>query len=307
MRTSGLGLLTLAWTTPLLISSDHPLGHHIETTASSSHSDTHSEGPASFPPDSQDSSLPLTVLRQLVSVERGSLPIILSVPHGGTLPIPRATERQGRGLSDFQTVRDAWTIELATACAAELERTLRGKPWLIVAGFDRKFLDVNRPAERAYESESAQVVYEYYHRSVALACQQVRQRWQSGLLLDIHGQGEYPDAICRGTLNGRTVQLLLDRHGWAALVGKRGLFGYLQRQGYKILPDCLADVKTREVPNYQGGYIVATYGSHTRHGIDAIQVEIGLRLREQGRWRETARDLATALAVYADEFLLPSR
>ena len=121
-------------------------------------------------PDSGDSSLPLETLRELVTVERGTLPIILSVPHGGTLPIPHDTERQGRGFSDFQTVRDAWTAELAAACIMELERQLRGKPWLILARFDRKFLDVNRPAERAYESRSAKAVYEYYHRSVAAAC-----------------------------------------------------------------------------------------------------------------------------------------
>lgn len=299
MRPAIISTLALALMVPPLISRGNTPFHDL----SSSMDSAPSSASAHSPPDPGEPSLPPETLRELVRVERGTVPIILSVPHGGTLPIPHAAERRGRGFSDFQTVRDAWTAELAVACIAEMERQLRGKPWLILARFDRKFLDVNRSAERAYESHSAKAVYEYYHRSVVTACQQVRQRWRCGLLLDIHGQGEYPEAICRGTLNGRTVQRLLDRHGWAALVGKHGLFGYLQRQGYKILPDCLADVKTREIPNYQGGYIVATYGSHTDYGIDAIQVEIGLRLREQGRWRQTARDLATAIALYVEEFL----
>jgi len=301
VRIAGIRALTLALMVPPLISRGDAPFHNLV----SSENRVPSTAFAHFQPDPAEPPLPPETLRELVTVEHGTLPIILSVPHGGTLPIPQAVERQGRGLSDFQTVRDAWTAELAAACVIELERQLRGKPWLILARFDRKFLDVNRPAERAYESRSAKVVYEYYHRSVAAACQQVRRRWHCGLLLDIHGQGEYPEAICRGTLNGRTVRRLLDCHGWAALVGKHGLFGYLQRQGYKILPDCLADVKTREISNYQGGYIVATYGSHTDYGIDAIQVEIGLRLREQGRWRQTARDLATAIALYTEEFLSP--
>jgi len=302
VRLAGIYALILALTVPPLLSRGNAPSHKFVSSGDRvpSGNSAHSQ------PDSVDSPLPAETLRELVTVERGTLPIILSVPHGGTLPIPHAAERQGRGFSDFQTVRDAWTAELAAACITELEGQLRGKPWLILARFDRKFLDVNRPAERAYESPSAKAVYEYYHRSVAAACQQVRQRWHCGLLLDIHGQGEYPEAICRGTLNGRTVRRLLDCHGWAALVGKHGLFGYLQRQGYKILPDCLADVKTREIPNYRGGYIVATYGSHTDHGIDAVQVEIGLRLREQGRWRQTARDLATAIALYVEEFLSSS-
>lgn len=241
-------------------------------------------------------------LERLVTVERGTLPIVLSVPHGGHEAIPGAAERRGVGLSDFQTVRDTWTIELATACANELQRAMRAKPYMVLARFDRKYVDVNRPPQRAYEGEAGCVVYEHYHRALEEACQQVRRKWGGGLLLDLHGQGEYPDAICRGTLNGRSVRLLLDRHGWAALTGKRGVFGYLQRLGYKVLPDCLGDPTVREVPAYQGGYIVAAHGSHTDNGLDAVQVEIGLRLRQKGRWQETARDLAAALSVWVEEY-----
>ncbi|MCS7022958.1 MAG: N-formylglutamate amidohydrolase [Gemmataceae bacterium] len=252
---------------------------------------------------------PLTpaVLQRLVTVEPGTLPVVFSVPHGGSQVIPHTSPRRGLGLADFQTVRDGWTIELATACAAEMEGLLKGRPWLIIAQADRQYVDVNRPPERAYESPNAQAVYRRYHQSVAAACQQVRQRWGSGLLLDLHGQGEFPEAICRGTLNGQTVRLLLDRHGWAALTGKRGLLGYLQRQGYKTLPDCSATTQNREVPHYRGGYIVTTYGSHTDQGLDAVQLEIGIRLREQGRWKETARDLANAIALWLEEFLPTNR
>lgn len=294
--------VVLAAVFPLLFQGQYQLpspslpDQHQQRPISQSSSITNSQPMAHTPP------LTPQQLAELVTVEQGTVPLVLSVPHGGRALIPNATERRGRGLPDFQTVRDSWTIELATACIAELQRSNCGKPYLVLARFDRKYLDVNRPPEGAYECAAAQAVYDYYHQSLHVACRQICRRWGGGLLLDLHGQGEYPDAICRGTLNGRSVQLLLDRHGWAALVGKRGLFGYLQRLGYKVLPDCLGHPQAREVPAYQGGYIVAAHGSHNRDGLDAVQVEIGLRLRQDHRWQQTARDLAAALTVWLQEY-----
>ena len=87
----------------------------------------------------------------------------------------------------------------------ELEEQLDGKPWLVVARFDRKYVDANRSAEEGYESEKAKPTYDAYHSALAAACKAVKEKHGRGLLLDIHGQGEFKDAICRGTRNGKTV------------------------------------------------------------------------------------------------------
>jgi hypothetical protein len=52
-----------------------------------------------------------------------------------------------------------------------------------------------------------------------------------------------------------------------------------------------------------GGYIVQTYGSHRGRGIDAIQLEIGTKLRARANLERTATDLAEAIAVFAQEYL----
>lgn len=241
----------------------------------------------------------------LVLIQKGTLPIIVSAPHGGRKMLPDVPPRQGKGILNFQTILDSNTVELTEQFTAELEKQLDGKPWVVVAHFERKYLDVNRASEHGCESDRAKPYYDLYHASLQAACKAVKTRFGKGLLLDIHGQGEFPEAICRGTRNGKTVKLLQDRDGWAALTGKRSVLGRLQRMGYKVLPSCDADEKTREEPKYSGGHIVDTYGSHTGYGIDAIQLEFGsdLRAKQKNRYAETARDLATAVAVFHDEYL----
>ncbi len=241
----------------------------------------------------------------LVLIQKGTLPIIVSAPHGGRKKVPDVPERLGKGIANFQTVLDTNTAELAEQFAAELEKQLDGKPWVVVARFERKYLDANRPPERSYESDKAKPYYDLYHASLEAACKAVKVQFGRGLLLDIHGQGDFRDTICRGTRNGKTVTLLKDRDGWGALTGKRSVLGHLQRMGYKVLPSCDADEKTKEEPKYNGGHIVDTYGSHTGYAIDAIQLEFGSELREKqkDRYAETAKDLATAVAVFHDEYL----
>ena len=239
----------------------------------------------------------------LILIQKGTLPVIISAPHGGRMEVPEVPARAGKGLTNYQTVRDDHTAGLAGSLAAELEKQLKGKPWLVVARFDRKFIDANRPAEEAYESTKAKPIYDAYHAALAEACKAVKEKFGRGLLLDIHGQGEFKDAICRGTRNGKTVTLLLDREGRHSLIGRRSVLGHLQRNGYRVLPSCDADDEVKEVPKFSGGFVVDTYGSHTGYAIDAIMLEFGTTLREKDHRETTARDLATAVAVFHDEYL----
>jgi N-formylglutamate amidohydrolase len=241
----------------------------------------------------------------LVVLQKGTLPIIISAPHGGRKKVPDVPERLGVGITSFATVLDANTDLLAQKFSVELEKLLNGKPWLVIAKFERKYIDVNRPREGAYESEKAKPYYDAYHEPLEAACKAVKTKFGRGLLLDIHGQGEFKDSICRGTQNGKTVTLLKERDGWAAVTGKRSVLGHMQRSGYKVLPSCDAEEKTKEEPKFTGGHIVGTYGSHTGYAIDAIQLEFGtfLREKEKDKYATTAKDLADAVAAFYEEYL----
>jgi N-formylglutamate amidohydrolase len=240
---------------------------------------------------------------EFVFVQKGTLPIIISVPHGGRKKVPDVPERVGKGLTNFQTVRDENTAELAEKLITELEDLLKGKPWVVMARFERKYLDVNRSREEGYESDTAKPYYDAYHGALETACKTVRDKHKHGILLDIHGQGIHINAICRGTQNLKTVKMLKDREGMAAIRGKNSVLGRMERLGYKIMPASNDEDTAKEEPKFTGGYIVGTYGSHTPYAIDAIQVELGSSFRDKAKYATTAKDLADAIRVFYDAYL----
>lgn len=236
--------------------------------------------------------------RRLLTVWAGTLPIILSAPHGGRQAIPGVAARTGVGVAQFTTERDANTDELTERVAAKLEAKLSAKPFLVVAQFHRKYVDANRPIQGAFESAEAKPHYDAYHRVLREARDRVRREWGGGLLLDIHGQGAQSETIYRGTNNGKTVMSLTRRFGAEAVAGPKSILGWLARLGYQILPH-----QPHREDRYTGGYIVNTYGSHHGIGVDAIQLEIGSTLRARANLERMASDLADAIAVFAQEFL----
>jgi N-formylglutamate amidohydrolase len=162
-------------------------------------------------------------------------------------------------------------------------------------------VDVNRPAKDAYESEQAKVCYDAYHQAVRDACQDVKRKWGRGLLVDLHGQGARSDAVFAGNGYGRSVSALQKRFGEAAIRGPASIAGQLQERGYTvIIPERGASKEDRR---YTGGFIVQTYGSHRGTSIDAMQLELGTRLRSPDNLDRTAADLAEAIAKFATEYL----
>jgi N-formylglutamate amidohydrolase len=236
----------------------------------------------------------------LVTFGSGMLPIILSAPHGGREAIPGVAVRRGIGVAQFTTGRDYNTDELAERIAAKLQEGLGARPFLVIARFDRKFADANRPSDGAYESEEARPYYEAYHRALSEHCENVRKLWGVGLLLDIHGQSAETEAIFRGTDNSNSVSNLERRFGKTALSGAKSILGLLEKSGYKVIPSNSGGERERR---YAGGYTTRFYGSHRGTRIDAIQLEFGTRLRARASLEQTANDVAQAIVVFAREYL----
>ncbi len=234
---------------------------------------------------------------QAVTVEAGGLPIIIAAPHGGRLALPEIPARRGAGVAQFTTERDSNTAELAEMIAANLAADLGAPPFLVVARFERKFIDANRAENAAFETTAAKAYYEAYHGALRAAAAAVKERWGGGLLLDIHGQGAAADTIFRGTHNGRSVAALRQRFGAAAVIGPKSILGHMAALGYRIEP------AAGEERRYTGGYTTQTYGSHRGTAVDAIQLELGANLRRQANLERTAGDLARAIGIFAREYL----
>lgn len=241
-------------------------------------------------------------LSKYITTREGELPVIISAPHGGTVTIPGADERKGGAeIAQFTTVRDINTDLLALELADVLKKKMGKSPHVVVARFSRKYIDANRPASGAYESEKTRPIYDAYHQALASACKNVQSKWGSGLLLDIHGQSVQADAIFRGTLNGKSITLLTQRYGSSALTGKYGFQKRLEDKGYLFKPG--ADTSDKET-RFTGGYITQHYGSHTGYGIDAIQLEMGGKYTGRTHRAKTASDLADAIEHHLRNFVL---
>lgn len=240
-------------------------------------------------------------LDSLVTVQAGELPIILSAPHGGRLSVADVPERRGMGIAKFNSRSDSNTDEVTVQLADALEKKFGKRPYVVIARFHRKYVDANRRPSAAYESEDAAVVYEAYHQAIDRARRDLIKRWGRGLLLDVHGQASEPDAIIRGTRNGRTITHLVSRFGRESMIGKKSLFGQLATQNFRVIP--AVDSSAPEHKNYSGGHIVGTYGSGDGGTLDAIQLELGKELRSRDSLASTTSRIADATAKFAQQFL----
>ena len=146
-----------------------------------------------------------------VGRHRGTLPVVLACPHdgGAALPVP---ERTGSGLPPrchFTKSRDFQATAITTGIAQRLFE-LRGEaPYVVFAEFHRKYVDVNRSADCAYEAAAARPYYEEYHRTLRGFVDEVRaESGGRGLLFDIHGTAciaSDPADLYLATTAGRSV------------------------------------------------------------------------------------------------------
>jgi len=248
-----------------------------------------------------------------VLAQRGTLPIILTAPHGGREAIPGIGPRRldgpakgadGRTWGGVRGGADPHTDVIARQIAVEIERLTGKDPYLVVAKFERKYVDANRPPALALDDPKARPYYDHYHQTIRRFVDEIRANYPAGLLIDVHGQSKDPDVLMRGTINGRAVEELLRRAGVEAVTGKNGLFGQLEARGFRIFPGNDEPPRGRsEDAGFNGGYTLAIHGSHNRAGIDAMQLEIGARYRRKAVLDKTSRDTAAAIVAFYDAYL----
>jgi N-formylglutamate amidohydrolase len=250
---------------------------------------------------------------ELVHVQRGTLPILITAPHGGQAAIPGAARRNvkdpslraaSRNWGGAVDTRDGGTEELALAMAREIRRLTGQSPYVVAAKFHRRYADANRPVALALEGAAAKPYYEFYHQSIRAFVDEIRRGHPAGLLLDVHGQDKMPDALLRGTRSGRSILKLYRRAGAEGITGPHGLFGLLEAQGFKVFPANQEGVGAgREYAGLDGGYTVQRYGSDNADGIDAFLLEFGTVYRRADRVQRSAKDAARAVAGFYEAYL----
>ena len=213
---------------------------------------------------------------QFVSRHRGTLPVLICCPHGGTQSppgLPVRTSSTTPSGCDFSVSADLFTREVAAGVAQRLLELTGEAPSVVMADFHRKFLDANRSAACAFQDPNAQPLYDEYHGAVRSAVDDIRtENGGLGLLFDLHGTAGLPNDpadVYLGTDDGATIARLL-RVDAQAMTRRRSLRTFLEAAGYVVSPQPGAS----EAPSLNGGFTVRTYGSGSVNGLDAMQLEI---------------------------------
>jgi len=223
----------------------------------------------------------------LVETQVGDCPVVLSAPHGGTLPIPGSNLRTGKGKEKFVTVRDTGVDRLARLTAEAIEKKTGHKPWLCVAKFSRKYCDANRPEDQGAEDPAGLAVHREYHAFLHQAVDFARPK-PGAILVDIHAQGTDSLVAFRGTQNLKT---------WTDRASLDAFCSNLTKANWQVFP--APNTTEQEHSSYTGGTIVALYGRRSFSGIDAVQLEFGSHYLRKDQAQQTANELADAVIAHA--------
>lgn len=242
--------------------------------------------------------------RNFVKRHRGTLPVLLTAPHGGSVVPPGVLEREEtqtpRGC-DFVIRRDNQTLQITEAVAQRLLDLTGLSPYTVIACFRRRYADANRSAACAFTDPAAQPLYEEYHRRVArYAAEILGENQGRGFLFDIHGTQEIaadPADVYLGTAGGASLPPGFDRRNLFMQHGLHGLIKAVRHpageggQGpafrYRVSP---SNAAAAETPAVSGGFTIRCYGAT----IPAVQIEIA----------DTIRDDAEKRALFVDDLAL---
>ena len=230
---------------------------------------------------------------QYTQYHTGTLPIIITVPHGGYLKPDAIPNRQ---CSDCVYAIDANTQELALSLDSLLKKKTGRYPHLIISKLHRIKLDPNRQvADAADGNAAAAAAWGSYHQWIENAKATLLTQHGAGLLIDLHGHSHAIQRLELGYLLSANELRQTTKTLWAGIDKKelsvRGLFlknkttpddllrgaysfGALAHQhGYAAVPSMQSPAPKIGEAYFSGGYTILRHGSSAGGRIDAIQVE----------------------------------
>ena len=220
-----------------------------------------------------------------IKLNKGSIPLIISVPHGGMLDCEEIPKRS-TGIMGI----DKGTIKLAEDLIKNLEHlsttyfSIKKTPSYIISYVRRNKLDLNRNKNEAYSSDSshAKILYQFYHSKIKELINYNLKKFNYSLLIDIHGFEKhkrppgYRDVeIVLGTQNLSTFYLepvlIKDRD--------KNLRGEIIKRFLELdIPIAPGHPRRREYI-LTGGYITQKYGVTNIVGSQTMQIEFSDKIR----------------------------
>ena len=247
-----------------------------------------------------------------IEFRAGTLPIIVSAPHGGSLEPAEIPSR-----TSGTTVTDVATEDLARAVADALASKTGRQPSLVICRLKRTKVDVNREiGEGTQGNPFAEQAWREFHGFLDAARALAAAAHGRALLVDVHGHGHPKPRVEIGYLLGAAdldrADSDLDDPAWARqssirtlaaesglrfsalLRGPESLGGRLDRAGYLAVPGPTTPSPGSD-PYFEGGYITRRHGSADGGPVSAVQLEL-----PSPGVRDTPASQAHFAAVLAD-------
>lgn len=245
-----------------------------------------------------------------VTYQHGTLPIVISVPHGGSL---MPSDIPDRTCNDPVYFMDANTIEVANALNAALFEATGCYPHIIYNYLHRRKLDCNRNlTDGACGNAQAMTAWNEFHDFISQAQATANSDWNDNIFfVDLHGHGntqqrielgyllyeeelEETDAVLNTStfISYSTIQNLvasnLGNQAHAQLLrGPQSMGSLLSAEGYPSVPSAEIPAPGIDSNYFSGGYIVANHTCYQEElTTNGVQVELnfdGIRDNESNR------------------------
>jgi hypothetical protein len=253
-----------------------------------------------------------------IELMAGTLPLIISAPHGGSL---RPAGLPDRTDPNATTVRDTNTEELARQIYDTFMTRLGAAPTVIINRLHRAKIDTNREIEEATEGNPiAQRAWYEWHALISAARAQVVRTRGRGFYIDLHGHGHaiarlelgymltasqlaQSDAALNALVSTSSIRTLASngpRTHAELLRGPTSLGTLFEAAGFPAVPSTTQRDPGAGNDYFNGGFNTGLYGSRGGGTIDGVQIEAhftGVRDSDTSR-RRFADALVDVMSAY---------
>ncbi len=253
--------------------------------------------------------------RNFVEYIPGTLPIVITAPHGG-----RETPSDIPDRTWGTTVMDTNTDELAYLLADAFEARTGERPHLVVLHLRRTKLDANRAIQEAAQGNpTAERAWREFHHWTETALERVEADHGEGIYIDLHGHGHEFQALELGymittaDLNRSDAELdeswAVEKsalRSWVARTGRshseliRGetsLGALFEAEGYPSVPSPLNP--TPPGAFFSGGYNTGRHSCRGGEPICGFQLEVNQDVRFNRPWGTAAENMAAFAEAHA--------
>ena len=259
-----------------------------------------------------------------IEYKAGSLPIIISAPHGGSILPDNIPDRNCSGCV---YVQDAYTENLIRQIYNAIYEEIGCYPHIIINRLHRKKLDANRDIEEAADGNPiAEKAWHDYHKFIQIARDTLLKQYGKGIYIDLHGHGhsiqrlelgyllnksnlQLPDATLNGNdyIQKASIKNLvfnnISNSGFSDLIrGDKSLGEMFEQEGFPAVPSLTQPYPKDNEKYFTGGYNTKRYGSNNGGTIDAVQIECNRKgVRDSYNNREAfSKSIAKILKEYLE-------